>query len=408
MASAKLTATNSLKTVEWMWQSNSNPWSDEQAAEWSHYSDVENLIIEKAFSNKQQRAELDEYYIDFTDNVQVSNSDSNKKRPVKRIIRKRDDKHLREARFMDLPIASERSFGGQYGFVSPFVIEIRRYLKLDPFDLPSTKPEIIPDLVEKAAKGIIMEGKNIRKQREAEEIASLLREKRNKEIKEVWQRCVYLYSLESFLYKTLNATMRLVGSRENDQVWRSKISTLGPFCLLLWDDPFSTKMKVNVELYRGADLQAEHITMYEKMVNKKDGYGSFQGFSSCSRNREKAEQFGNTLFIMRVKFAFVADLSKWSEYPNEEEELIMPGVCFRVLKIEFDRKKNKNLIYLELKQRWSAEDSAHYQSSTHRSKVNDAYDDDAAFAADGTDAFAETLPIDGFRFDRDGNWIGNK
>ena len=149
--------------------------------------------------------------------------------------------------------------------------------------------------------------------------------------------------------------MRFIGSRENDQIWRSKVSTLGPFCLLLWHDPFNKKMKMNVELYRGANLQAEHITMYEKMAKKKDEYGSFQAFSSCSRNRQKAEKFGNTLFIMRVKFAFVADVSQWSEYPNEEEELVTPGVCFQVLKVEFDRKTNKNLIYLELKQRWSGE-----------------------------------------------------
>ena len=81
-------------------------------------------------------------------------------------------------------------------------------------------------------------------------------------------------------------------------------------------------------------------------------YGSFQGFSSCSRNRSKAEQFGNVLFIMKVLFAFIADLSGLSEYPNEEEELVTPGVCFRVERVKFDRKKDKHLIYLELRQRF--------------------------------------------------------
>ncbi|CAF1538838.1 unnamed protein product [Adineta ricciae] len=353
MASASTRITNSLKTVEWMWQSNPNPWSKSQPATWSHYSDVENLIIERAFTNKQQIAHLDGYYIDFDDKLQVSTNDSNKQRPVKRVVRNREDKHLREARFMDLPVASDRSFGGQYGFVSPFVIEVRKYLSLQPEELPSKKPEMIPELVEKAAQGIIKEGTHIGKQKEAEELAKQLREKKNKKIKEVWQCCAYLYSLESFLYKTLNATMRLVGSKEDDHIWRSKVPTLGPFCLLLWDDPFNTKMKTNIELYRGANLKPEQIAMYEEMVKTKHKYGSFQGFSSCSRNRKKTEIFGNALFIMNVKFAFIADISKVSEYEDEEEELITPGVCFRVLNIEFDSKTKKHLIYLELKQRWS-------------------------------------------------------
>jgi hypothetical protein len=100
-------------------------------------------------------------------------------------------------------------------------------------------------------------------------------------------------------------------------------------------------------------LKPEQIATYEEMAKNKYEYGSFQGFSSCRRNRKKAEKFGNTLFIMKVLFAFTADLRGLSEYPNEEEELITPGVCFRVLRVEFDRKTNKHLIYLELRQRFN-------------------------------------------------------
>ncbi|CAF3972205.1 unnamed protein product [Adineta steineri] len=353
MASAVPTTSNSSKAVEWMWQSNPNPWSKSEPAEWSRYCDVENLIIEEAFSKKEQRAILDGYYIDFVDNIQVSDTDSNKQRSVKRVLCKKEDKHLREARFMDLPVASDRSFGGEYGFVSPFVIEARRYLNLQPNELPSKQPDLIPMIVEKAAQGIIHEGQHIGEQRKAEKLANLLRETKNKRMKEVWQCCAYLYSLESFLYKTLNATMRLVGSKEDERIWRSKVRNLGPFCLLLWDDPFNKKMKQNIKLYRGANLKPEQIANYEEMAKKRHEYGSFQGFSSCSRNRKKAEAFGNALFIMKVKFAFIADLSKLSKYPGEEEELVTPGVCFRVLNVEFDRKTDKHLISLELRQRWA-------------------------------------------------------
>ncbi|CAF1278283.1 unnamed protein product [Rotaria sordida] len=347
------TLNNSLKTVEWMWQSNPNPFSKSERATWSHYSDLKNLIIEEAFQDKQPQAQLDDYFIDFKGNLQISNTDDHNQRPIKRVARKREDKHLREARFMDLPVSSGRSFGGQYGWVSPFVIEVRRDLKLEPDDLPSKKPNMIPMLVEKAACGIIEEGQSIGEKCEAEKLAKMLREKKNAGIEEVWKCCAYLYTLESFLYKTLNVAMRLVGGNEQEKVWRSKVRTLGPFCLLLWDDPFNTKLTTKKTLYRGATLTDEQIDAYTKMAEDDEAFGSFQAYTSCSRNRDKAEEFGNTLFIMEVLMAFIADLSSLSEYSAEEEELVTPGVCFRVKSVKFDRKKNKYLIHLQLRQRYS-------------------------------------------------------
>ncbi|CAF1536352.1 unnamed protein product, partial [Adineta steineri] len=82
MATAISTTTNSLKTIEWKWQSNSNPWSTNELPTWSHYSDVENLIIEEAFTNKQPRAILDAYYIDFESLRQISISNNNNQRPI--------------------------------------------------------------------------------------------------------------------------------------------------------------------------------------------------------------------------------------------------------------------------------------------------------------------------------------
>ncbi|CAF4256462.1 unnamed protein product, partial [Adineta steineri] len=60
---ASRTSNSLLKDVEWKWQSNENPFSEE-SAEWEPYSDLENLIIERALKHKQQRAFLDGYIID--------------------------------------------------------------------------------------------------------------------------------------------------------------------------------------------------------------------------------------------------------------------------------------------------------------------------------------------------------
>ena len=346
---------NALKCVEWMWQSNSNPWSKSETPTWSHYSDIENIIMEEAYLKKETTAVLDDYYIDFKKELQISNTDSYKQRPVKRMERKREDKHLREERFVDLPVSTGRSFGGQYGWVSPFIIEFRRSLKLKPEQLPSTQPDLVPMLVDKAAEGIIEEGKHIRKKAEALKMASMLREKKHQGIEEVWKRCAYLYSMESFLYKTINTTMRLIGDQEHNDVWKSKVPTLGPFCLLLWDDPLNKKAKTDKIVYRGANLNPEQIDKYKDMAKNQNKYGSFQAFTSCSRNREKAEEFGNALFIMDLLVAFTADLAEVGEYPDEKEELVMPGVCFRVTKVEYDPNSEKHLIYLKLRQRFASE-----------------------------------------------------
>ena len=167
--------------------------------------------MEKAYSKGETKAILDDYYIDLKKKLQISHTDSHKQRPVKRIVLKREDKHLREERFVDLPVSTGRSFGGEYGWVSPFIIEFRRSLKLKPEQLPSTQPDLIPMLIDKAAEGIVKEGKDIGKEKEALEMASMLQEKKHQAIEEVWKCCAYLYSMESFLFKTINATMRLVG-----------------------------------------------------------------------------------------------------------------------------------------------------------------------------------------------------
>jgi hypothetical protein len=206
-------------------------------------------------------------------------------------------------------------------------------------------------IVEKAALGIIEEGKIIGKQCEAEQIAKKLREKKDAEIKEVWECCAHLYTLQSFLYKKLNEIMRLIGSKEHEEVWRNKVRTLGPFCLLLWDNPTNyTATKKGTIFYRGAKLLKEQISSFEDDCSKeKKPLRSFPSFTSCSRNRAKAEPFGNVLFIMTVKHAFTVDLKPFSEYPDEEEELLSPGVCFTVDRVERHFFK-KHEIYLTLVQ----------------------------------------------------------
>ena len=71
--------------AEWMWQSNLNPFSATEPEEWRSYSEEESKIIEAAYMQDEYRAYLKNYCIDFTDFVQVSVTNRNRQRPVKRV-----------------------------------------------------------------------------------------------------------------------------------------------------------------------------------------------------------------------------------------------------------------------------------------------------------------------------------
>jgi hypothetical protein len=336
--------------VQWMWNASINPFSKSQQAEWSPYSDVESIIIEKRFKAGEGHAVFDNYHIDFKRKLQISNDDKNKQRPVKRIVRNKDEIPLRQERFTFTPISPKRPFAGLYGWISPFIRAVAKDLNITKDQLPSKDETTVPMIVEKAALGIIEEGKKVGRQCEGEKLAKILREKIDAGMKEVWKCCAYLYSMESFLYKKLNEIMRLIGDEEHEQEWRNKVHTLGPFCLLLWDNPSNYKTtKRGTIFYRGATLTAEQISSFkDDCSKKKKPFRSFPSFTSCSRSRAKAEPFGNVLFIMTVKHAFTVDLKPFSEYPDEEEELLSPSVCFTVDRVEKHKKKHE--IYLTLVQ----------------------------------------------------------
>ena len=260
---------------------------------------------------------------------------------------KSEDKDSRMKRFIGAPISSKSSSSAPFGSASPFFIEIEKYLNLQPSGLPSKNSAVLPTVVEKAVHGIIEAGKQIGKERKAEQIASRLSQKKDAGIEEIWKQCVYFYTSTNFLFTSVNSIMKSVVAKE-EEIWRRNVPTLGPFCLLLMDSPFKKEMTKNKKVYRGANMDAAQITQYTEMAKDRTSDQTFQVYTSCTRSREKAEASGNTLFTMEVPNSFTMDLSPYSKYPEEEEELITPGVRFQVKSVIFDPKKSRHLISLEL------------------------------------------------------------
>jgi len=332
--------------IEWMWESNINPWSQSKSAKWRSYSDVETAIIEEAYTGKLPEALLDDYHIDFEQCVQTSNNNVNDRRPVKRMVNERVDARLREERFMPNPIVPSASF--THSDSRLFI-----YSTLIHFNLPLIGPLDDTNLrmmVANAAEGLIVEGKKVGKQKEGEWMARQLLNVKEETAKEMKECCARLYCMESFLYKKLNEVMRLEGDREYETVWKSKVPTFGPFACLL-DQPLGDFFRIRkLTVYRGANLSDDLIEQYRQKICVvfNDGrLAQFPTFISTSRNQAKAERFGNVLFLIEIDgWQDGHDVSPYSDY-EEEEHLLHPNVGFRIRSCTFDQIKNKWIIHLQ-------------------------------------------------------------
>ncbi|CAF1285035.1 unnamed protein product [Didymodactylos carnosus] len=317
---------NSPKVAVWYWKSNLNPFDINESAQWTKYSNIENNIIEEAFEKKQKQVVLENYMIDFEKKLQISKKSGSKQRQIKRILTG-NEQNLRHERFFIEPKLM-KSFG-DYSMSSDF---LESWIK-------NSNPSLerIDEILEQAINGILLEGKKLGEIADAEWCAKQLSQVQNQNKNEI-NRCVLkVYTTECFLYKTLNAALR-----ENDM---TKVNTLGPFCYLL-NSALSNTQNIFYTgyLYRGTKLQNHMIEDYLKAVN--NGCRSWPGFTSTSRSRTNAEEFGDTLFIINIidEHSKALDISSASVFPNEEEILLPNGWNFIVEKV--DMINGKNHVYL--------------------------------------------------------------
>ena len=326
--------------IEWMWKSNSDPWNSSQTDEWRSYSDVETAIIEAAYQRKLPEALIDDYHINFQRSVQISNSNQSNQRSVKRVERGRStsESRLREARFMPNPVHPATPFAEQHFFLG-FIGEIFKMFGVNESTALDT-PENRRKMIQMAADGIVTEGKLVGKQKEAEWMAEQLRNVIDESVQQIWECCAHLYTMESFLYQKMNEYMRLCGDKSHRDLWRSKVHTFGPFGYLLLSLKWGGEYK-KIYVYRGANLSDDQIQKYRENIGV---YLTFPAFTSTSRNRAKAEQFGNVLFIIHAASNNGHDVAPYSDYPDEEETLLTADFTFYIRSCTFDQTKNKWII----------------------------------------------------------------
>ncbi|CAF1600046.1 unnamed protein product, partial [Didymodactylos carnosus] len=139
--------------AQWYWKSNSDPWSTNGKRKWTKYSDIESAIIEEAFNgqNETKLADLDNYTINLNDSIQISKSDPNKQRQIKRVlISGNESQGLRKERFC-LPPALSKTFSDDCGKDAyNFLSQWKQDKKLS-----------AAEIVNQAANGIVIEGNKI-------------------------------------------------------------------------------------------------------------------------------------------------------------------------------------------------------------------------------------------------------
>ncbi|CAF0863976.1 unnamed protein product [Didymodactylos carnosus] len=316
----------------WYWNSDKNPWSSSpELCKWQPYSDIENEIIETAYQSYEKQVLLDNYIIDLEHKVQIDKQDEKKTCPIKQFLVSSQNDLLRTERFY-FPQKLVQSFSE---------VNSNRFLN----EWKNKNHGIsLSDKLEQAADGIIKEGKQLGLQTEPKWIAKELREMKDKPNEEIEKYLISLYTKECFIYKIINKTLR-----END---RSKLDTLGALCQLLYHCDCSSTFKpygYNGLLYRGAQLDQQTIDGYIQAVGSKK---TWDAFSSTSKKREKAEKFGNVLFIIELKSSSYhfsgMDISSYSYYPEEEEVLVRAARNFIIEKVERDDMTGKYCIYLSL------------------------------------------------------------
>jgi hypothetical protein len=353
------------RNFQWYWNSASNPWLLEEEEQWTMYTDVENEIIEDACNQKRAEVEIDgNYIINFNQCIQYQKRDAHKKRPIKRVQlgRNRSNEHLREERF-SLPIqisevSSETSDNSSAG--ARVMADAGLFHSVYWHQKLCFKNKTLADVVEEAAQGILKTGISVAKTCEAHWLAEqLLAVKASgtniipEDLYEspipsdIGKTCVYLYTKESFWYKLVNKTLR-----HPLTVTHEHVETLGPFCYLLQRYLEQINTSGIRTVYRGLNLTNEERQQF--MAE----YILFKSFTSTSINREKAEEFGNTLLIidLNVKIFHLfkdsrhrvgACISHISDFPNEEEFLFSTGARFHFVKYEYDTSENKHIIYLK-------------------------------------------------------------
>jgi hypothetical protein len=360
----------------WECKMNDDPWDATQTSQWIPYSNVKSSAIEQAYKNKLREIFIDENYrIDFENFIQQHINDPYRQRSVRRrrchfssIVstdEETNEESVRRER-LSSPLGSIMSCSATGDTTYYGSVFIHTWLLM----FTKGKIEIRFDTIYPVLKeGLIKEGEIANRKNLPQIVAMLTKveekthgKSSEKRIKELQKCCANLYTKPYFIYRVVNTALR-----DDDQ---SKLYTLGPYCYLLFN--YIGRLKDNssipgrfrrffrpneiqsMTLYRGDRNSDSIVEEYRRAAGDNSKHFKWLPFVSTSRDRAIAEGFpGSVLYIIEMlsyssnEDRFV-DLSKIGHFPTEQEILLLPGVQFRVNKVEFDNEKGLHLVYINV------------------------------------------------------------
>ncbi|CAF1534833.1 unnamed protein product [Adineta ricciae] len=278
--------------------------------------------------------------------------DKNRQRPIRRQnVESTESFAPRAQRFNPIELPSKTFLEGS-GF-SKFIFDWANQYNNSSYML--TK-ENVSKILELAADGIEQESQLCEEQYDRKkgiEFAKKLREMKNQSLSDIGKYCIYIYTVECFLYLVLNYTLR-----NEDQ---SKLKTLGPYCFLLQNSLWNcreTNKQTQQRVYRGGRCKIQHIEQYKSAIGQ---IRCWSAFSSTTKKPEVTNTFTAsldpdevcTVFIIDIidrpfTESFGLDISSLSAIKKEAEVLLPAGINFTIISVEYDKTARKCTIHLTI------------------------------------------------------------
>ncbi|CAF1167982.1 unnamed protein product [Adineta ricciae] len=307
----------------WLWK-----FISPEKVHWLWFWNIEILILDHAYLNKQKSVELDSCIVNFDEGCRVNKEDGTKTEVI-RVTDPQYNAKIREKWNAKHQLAEHVTFYNDTSSDRTPILD--KCLSLDVN-------------ISAVANGIRNEGRLIGKPIEANYIAEELERAAQDDRSFVGLQCIHQYTRSSFLYISLNEFLC-----NNDL---SKLDNLGPYLKLLFLHFKEYSLTADaLTVYRGTNLSSTELQAYRQAIGP-NTYRWF-GFISTSRSRKVAEFYdANTLMIIQLKKQYpndgrAVDIRVLSQFPEEEEVLLRAGVQFCVKKFELDEQKEKHIIHIE-------------------------------------------------------------
>jgi len=210
----------------------------------------------------------------------------------------------------------------------------------DKFSIEISLEEIKSILIQEISKLAVDEGESSAKKNSANRYKNQI--KKIKDYKTFFEKMVYIYTMESYLYRKLNHFLRNMNKTEFENIKYYYTCLLSSF--QYFSKNFNLEKNEDIIVYRASKFSKEEYEFYQKK-NKANIIRIFKEFLSTTVDIKTTQNFFNKndpsinefFWEIRIPKDIIknepnnfADISKNSNYINEKEILIRSGAIIQI------------------------------------------------------------------------------